>query len=160
MDTCGMKNLPLTDLVKYPVSFWLRLGEKVATWVRIEAKSGKSVSGGQFKQYTPEYKKAKGKGSYKRQSSTRTGLPDLTLTSDMLNALQTHGADKDGVTVGWADQFNASKVVWNEDEGRAIRNKTGFPFSKRIEAKYFGIIDKDSNKKVKKQNSKVVYKIG
>ena len=147
--------VPLSKLTEFKAPFWLRLGEKVCTKVRNETKGGSNVKGGQFKKYDDRYATRKAQGKFKRQSSQST-KPDLMLTGDMMNSLQTHSANKDGVIVGWADQFNASKVKWNEDEGRSITKDTGFPFSKTAESLYDKELDKEVNKMVKAQKETIV----
>ena len=152
--------IPLTNLVKYSPVFFNTMGEKIAKKVRIETKSGRSVEGKKFKSYSAGYKKRKKAGKFGRQSSTRVGVPDLTLTGDMLRALQTHGSSRTHVIVGWANPADASKVDWNEEEGRAITKDTGFPFSKGAEKIYDDMMLKDADKKVKAQKERIEFKIG
>jgi len=137
--------------------WWTRLGEEIAERIRIRTKSGKGVKGS-FKGYSDSYKKRKSANKFKRQSSQST-TPDLTLTGDMMRDLQTRGASKSGVTIGWTGSF-AERVRQNEDMGRTITSDSqalATPIQNWVKKEF----DREVGRKIKKQSGqKTVIKVG
>ena len=100
-------------------NFLNKLGTLVSVKVREHTNSGKDVDNGTFDQYTSSYATRKAAGKIKRQTSTQTNPPDLTLSSDMLRDLQVRGTGVNKVLIGWAGVF-AQRVAQNESRGRII----------------------------------------
>ncbi len=108
---------------------WTKLGEELCEGIRQRTKKGKGISG-QFKQYSKQYRARKTAGKFQRQSS-KSAMPDLQLSGDMLRDLQVRGANRESVTIGWTGSF-AERVEHNAEMGREITTKKE-PLSKGLQ---------------------------
>ena len=142
------------DILKYKKSFWKKLGDEISDKIRVQTtKSGKDVFNKTFKAYSPDYKKNKASGKFKRQSSTST-KPDLQLTGDMMRNLQTRGATPDGVTIGWSGTL-AQRVQWNDDMKRTVTS-TSKPLSDKITKFVENQLGRITDANIKKYASKPI----
>jgi hypothetical protein len=108
------------EKIKYfTAQFNKSLANKHLTIFRKRVKSGTDYSGGEFDKYTEKYAVWKKKGKGHAQTSTRTAVPDLTLSGQMLRGLHFVSAHKQYYTIGWRGE-PAEKVQWNLDNGRNI----------------------------------------
>jgi len=106
--------------------WWRGMGDRLVKLIRLQTAAGKGADGQAFPAYTDEYRdrkvagvaRGKTKRGLGRAQASRSSRPDLVLTGQMMQDLQTLEATDTSVKVGWPVQ--GAKVIWNEETGRAI----------------------------------------
>lgn len=109
--------ISLAKLYRFPAVFFNSLGQNVVKAHRRYIRQlKKSHTGRRFVKYTTAYakKKAAGKAAKGRAQISRSTVPDLTLTGDMLNSLRMIVAEPNGFRYGITDPKQAAKLEGNQ----------------------------------------------
>lgn len=138
-------------------AWWIKVGAEVSDEIIDHTKNKRlDVNGKRFDPLDPEYSKRKAAGKIRRVGGG-SGKADLFATGDMLGDLNTKRSTKDSVTIGWG-AIESNKVVGNADKGRVITSKRR-PLAKRVEKVLQKMIDKQTKRNIKKNDTVTVHKL-
>jgi len=147
----------LSKIVDLGRAWWVNLGAELTDFIFIHTTQKRlDVDGNKFKSLSDTYSTLKKQGAFKRQSST--GGANLLLTGDMMSDLQPRRVTDNSVEVGWGGQ-ESQKVVGNADRGRVITKKSK-PIARDTEKMVQKLIDKQTKKNIKKNDTVTIIKLG
>jgi len=89
----------------------------IRTEIITRTKKGQSPEGSTFKPYSKSY------ADYKRKRGLQSSPPDLKLTGNMLNSIQTKvGIGKKGISgkISVTGEFNRQKARWNQGDSSRV----------------------------------------
>ncbi|MBT7081854.1 MAG: hypothetical protein HN929_10370 [Chloroflexi bacterium] len=148
----------IADIVDMPRSWWIKVGAEVSDEIIDHTKNkGLDVQGRKFKPLDPEYAERKKSGDIRRVGAGN-GEANLYATGDMLSDLNTKRATSKSVTIGWG-LFESKKVVGNANNGRVITTRKR-PLAKMVEKFLQKMIDKQTKRNIKKNDTITVHKLG
>jgi hypothetical protein len=143
---------PLSKVPDLTKAEWTIVGDKSSNEMRDQITNKKFFKG---VPYTAEYRKRKQarKAGKKGQSiSSTSGVPDLTLTGKMMQALRTTKASLKGASIGWVGAM-AEIVRGNAKNGRDVRDSKLLNEVGRVSRKH---VERAINRNIAGTNGRIV----
>ena len=148
----------LAKIVDMGRAWWFRVGEEVSQEIIDHTKNKQlDVNDRKFKPLTPEYAARKKSGDIDRVGGG-SGDANLYATSDMLSNLKPRRTTEKFTVIGW-DLIQSQKVVGNANNGRVITTRKR-PLAKMVEKFLQKMIDKQTKRNIKKNDTITVHKLG
>lgn len=142
---------PLTEAVTQTTQDWRNIGDKSANEMRDQVQKKKFFSSVPYSEAYRKRKVARKAGKKGVSISSTSGVPDLTLSGKMMQALRTTKATTKNAWIGWVG-YLATLVEGNARAGRDVTNqklldKVGIESRRQLE--------KTINQHIKKTSGKI-----